>query len=152
MRRSKIRHEFVHRVPDDLVEGILYISIPYATVVHSCCCGCGNEVVTPLGPTDWELIYDGETVSLSPSIGSWSLPCRSHYWIRRNHVRWARAWSVAEIAATRAADRAAKEAYFAQEARPEPEAQPRRRPRRSVGDFLQRLWKRARGRRVSAGR
>jgi len=145
VRRSEIRHEFVDLIPDDLVEGTIYISVPYATVVHECCCGCGNEVVTPLSPTDWKLIYDGETVSLSPSIGSWSLPCRSHYWIRRNRVMWAPTWSVAQIAATRAADQAAKEAYFAEKARPEPEAQSGRQDRGPFAEFLRRLWKRVRG-------
>ncbi|MFC4855982.1 DUF6527 family protein [Actinophytocola glycyrrhizae] len=24
--------------------------------------------------------FNGETVSLSPSIGNWSFPCRSHYY------------------------------------------------------------------------
>ncbi|WP_417924835.1 DUF6527 family protein [Collimonas pratensis] len=27
---------------------------------------------------DWSLTYDGKTVSLDPSIGNWSLPCRAH--------------------------------------------------------------------------
>ena len=30
--------------------------------------------------------YDGETVSLSPSIGNFQFPCKSHYWIRENRV------------------------------------------------------------------
>jgi len=28
-------------------------------------------------------------VSLAPSIGNWSFPCNSHYWITGNEVRWA---------------------------------------------------------------
>jgi hypothetical protein len=36
-------------------------------------------------------------VSLDPSIGNWSFPCRSHYWIRNNKVRWAENWSQARI-------------------------------------------------------
>ena len=57
-RELVLRHEFVEFIPDKLVDGVIYVSIPYATVAHKCCCGCGMEVVTPLSPTDWELIFD----------------------------------------------------------------------------------------------
>ncbi|MFN8477515.1 MAG: DUF6527 family protein [Kouleothrix sp.] len=108
-----LRHEFVDYIPDDLKEGIIYISVMFATVAHKCCCGCGNEVVTPLSPTDWELIFDGESISLYPSIGNWSFACRSHYWIKRNRVKWAGQWSQKEINAGRTYDLLAKERYFA---------------------------------------
>ena len=71
--------EFVMSIPDSLAERTLYVSMEYATVTHKCCCGCGLEVVTPLSPTDWKLTFDGVSVSLDPSIGNWSFPCRSHY-------------------------------------------------------------------------
>ena len=53
----KIAHRFVEFIPDQIEEGILYISIEYCTAIHKCICGCGNEVVTPLSPTDWELEF-----------------------------------------------------------------------------------------------
>jgi hypothetical protein len=113
MRQGKtLTHEFVEFIPDVLKDGTLYVSVQYATVVHKCCCGCGKEVVTPLSPTDWKLIFDGKTISLDPSIGNWSFDCQSHYWIRNNRVRWAAQWSSEEIAAGRARDRVAKERYF----------------------------------------
>jgi hypothetical protein len=113
MRQEKtLTHEFVEFIPDVLKEGTLYVSMQYATVVHKCCCGCGREVVTPLSPTDWKLIFDGKSISLDPSIGNWSFDCRSHYWIRGGKVRWARRWSQAEIDAARTADQFAKERYF----------------------------------------
>jgi hypothetical protein len=112
MRPSSLKHEFVEYIPAKIDEGVLYISIPYATLAHRCCCGCGSEVVTPLGPTDWTLLFDGETVSLDPSIGSWNLRCKSHYWIRNNRVEWARTWSKKEIEAGRAMDRHAKKRLF----------------------------------------
>lgn len=80
----KMKHEFVKSVPKNPEKGVIYVSIDYATVIHQCCCGCGREVVTPLSPTDWQLSFDGQTVSLDPSIGNWSFPCQSHYWIRNN--------------------------------------------------------------------
>jgi hypothetical protein len=60
--------------------------------------------VTPLSPLDWKLIYDGESISLDPSIGNWSFKCRSHYWIRQGRVVWAPRWSRDQIAAGREAD------------------------------------------------
>jgi hypothetical protein len=112
MKLSHLAHKFVEYIPEHIEPGTLYVSIAYATATHKCCCGCGREVVTPLSPTDWALIYDGQTVSLDPSVGNWSFPCRSHYWIRRNRVVWARRWSKAEIEEGRKEDRAAKTAYF----------------------------------------
>lgn len=71
-RQDRLRHEFVEFIPDDLEEGVIYISIQYATATHLCACGCGAEVITPISPTDWELTFNGSSVSLSPSIGNWS--------------------------------------------------------------------------------
>lgn len=109
---TTLTHEFVEFIPDDLKEGVVYVSIPYATVAHKCCCGCGQEVVTPLSPTDWKLIFDGKTISLHPSIGNWSFACQSHYWIRGNQASWASRWSKEEIAAGRSLDRSVKKRYF----------------------------------------
>lgn len=111
IRAREISFEFVHFVPDDAVEGVLYVSTAFATAVHKCCCGCGEEVVTPLSPVDWTVTYDGETVTLDPSIGNWSLPCRSHYWIQRNRVVWAPEWTQERVSAERGRQRAEKEAY-----------------------------------------
>ncbi|SRR5258707_10420931 len=111
-RHQTIRHEFVEYVPSLLEEGVLYISIPYATATHRCLCGCGNEIVTPLSPTDWSLVFDGVSVSLDPSIGNWSLACESHYWIERNRVRWAPKWSREQIREGREQDSRAKYTYY----------------------------------------
>jgi len=100
MRHNRLIHRFVHYIPERLEPGVLYVSVDYATAVHSCCCGCGQEVVTPLSPTGWKMIFDGETISLSPSIGNWNFECRSHYFIERGHVVEAkprtRKWSATE--------------------------------------------------------
>ena len=111
-RRLTVTHQFVNYVPERLDDGVLYVSIEYATVVHRCLCGCGEEIVTPLTPTDWELSFDGESISLVPSIGNWNLPCRSHYWIAKNRVRWAGRWSQSEIDQGRRLDRAAKTSHY----------------------------------------
>lgn len=107
-----MRHEFVSSIPDRLEEGVLYISLPYATAVHNCACGCRHEVVTPLSPTDWSMTFNGETVSLSPSIGNWSFPCRSHYWIEGGRVVWASTWSSTQIENGRTSDVRRKAAHY----------------------------------------
>lgn len=94
---TSLSHRFVESFPDTLEPGIVYISVEFASVSHLCCCGCGAEVITPLTPKDWKMTFDGETISLNPSIGSWSLPCRSHYFIRQNQVQWAGPWSNEQI-------------------------------------------------------
>jgi len=109
---TKLSHKFVEFIPNVLAEGVLYISLIYGTVSHRCCCGCGREVVTPLTPTDWKLIFDGETVSLHPSIGNWNFPCRSHYWIRNNRVELAEDWSESQIDAAVAKDRIQKDTFY----------------------------------------
>ena len=107
-----LAHEFVEFIPDVIEEGKLYVSMEYATTVHKCACGCGKEVVTPLSPTDWKLIFDGKTVSLEPSVGNWGFPCRSHYWVRNNRAVWAEDWSRARVNANRARDRGTKDEYY----------------------------------------
>ena len=107
-QRHDLRHEFVEFIPETLAEGVVYVSIPYATAAHLCCCGCGREVTTPLSPTDWTLLFDGETVSLEPSIGNWGFACKSHYWVRNDRVEWAAKWSRGRIKAARTQDRRVK--------------------------------------------
>jgi hypothetical protein len=68
---------------------MLYVSAKYQTAIHLCTCGCQMEVVTPLGQGGWSAATDGEKVTLSPSIGNYQIPCRSHYWIRESRVVWA---------------------------------------------------------------
>ena len=86
---DQLNHFFVDFIPEEINDGEIYISVPYSVAIHNCCCGCGTEVVTPLGPRGWEIRCDDETISLSPSIGNFSLDCRSHYWIQHNKVVWA---------------------------------------------------------------
>lgn len=113
-RATTLRHKFVTAIPAELHNGVLYISLEYATALHLCCCGCGTEVVTPLNPSDWRITYDGETVSVCPSIGNWSFPCRSHYWIDRGRIRWSGDWTKAQIERARDADRRAKRAQYSE--------------------------------------
>ncbi|WP_432887794.1 DUF6527 family protein [Kribbella sp. CA-245084] len=103
--------EFVESLPQPLKEGVLYISVEFRTCGHLCCCGCSEEVITPLSPAQWSITYDGEQISLNPSVGNWSIPCRSHYWIRKGRVIWARSYSLREIRQVQDDDRRDLEAH-----------------------------------------
>lgn len=108
----KLSYRFVKNVPEEIENGIIYVSIEYATAIHKCCCGCGNEVVTPISPTDWELIFNGNSISLYPSIGNWSLKCKSHYWITRNRVEWASKWKERDIKYVQEKEKLEKDSHY----------------------------------------
>ena len=112
MQFTRLEHRFCTHVPENLDPGVLYVSMEFATAAHSCCCGCGEEVVTPFTPTDWRMTFDGRAISLWPSVGNWSLQCRSHYVVRNGVVIEAPPWSDEDIAAERRRDRAAKARFY----------------------------------------
>lgn len=126
-------HELVGRFPDEPHHGVLYVSMEFASAMHRCMCGCGESVITPLTPTDWRMTYDGETMSLAPSVGNWSMACQSHYWLDRGRVRWSGRWTPEQVAAGRARDRLAKARAFGESPEPNyatlPELQQKRRER-----------------------
>ena len=131
MRIARLDHQFVGSIPEFLQPGVLYVSLDYATASHLCGCGCGEEVVTPFTPLDWRLTFDGETISLHPSIGNWDLPCRSHYVIRQGGLLEAGPWSDERVAAERQRDREAKDRRFGRLSlpdRPSPEVAGARSP------------------------
>jgi len=107
-----LTHKFVNHIPEILEDNVIYVSIPFETVIHKCCCGCGREVVTPLSPTDWSLTFDGETISLSPSIGNWNFECKSHYFIRNNKVVWASKFKKIEIQENKAYDIEQRQIFY----------------------------------------
>lgn len=114
MKIYQIRPQFSEFIPDKLEDGVLYISERYKTASHKCACGCGEEVVTPLSPVEWQLRKEGDLVSLHPSIGNWNYACRSHYWIRRNAIHWAGSMSAKQVAQVQARDRSDKARYVQQ--------------------------------------
>jgi len=113
-----IQHNFVEEIPSEKEPGILYISLEFAVATHLCPCGCRSVIVTRLAPNGWSMLFNGETVTLNPSIGNWSLPCKSHYWIRNNQIKWARAYNKDEIEGVRKRDDRDHRAAGKKKARP----------------------------------
>jgi Family of unknown function (DUF6527) len=58
------------------------------------------------------MTFDGETISLSPSISNWNFACRSLYFIRRGHVIKASTWDNEQIKDNRRKDIEAKATYY----------------------------------------
>lgn len=112
MSRANYTHRFVKAFPDKLDEGILYVSVEYGTAAHLCFCGCGSEAYTRFSPRDWSMKFNGETVSISPSIGNWSFMCQSHYILDGGRVHWADKWSRERIELGRLLDRERKERHY----------------------------------------
>lgn len=112
LKHNRLNHRFVRSIPKVLEPGVLYVSVEYATAIHSCCCGCGQSVVTPITPTDWQLTFDGESISLSPSIGNWGFRCRSHYFIKNGNILEAGQWGQGMVEAGRRQDKVNKAHYY----------------------------------------
>ena len=92
MKDTSLRAVFVDLVPEQLEQGVLYVSEKYQTAIHLCACGaCGQQTVTPFHNSDlgWQYTRDAwDRVTLRPSIGNFQMPCRSHYWITENRIDW----------------------------------------------------------------
>jgi hypothetical protein len=104
-RVVEFSHEFTDQIPEALTDGTLYVSMRFGLAIHLCACGCGNQTVTPIAPDEFKLIFDGETITLHPSIGNWNFPCESHYLICKDQVIWVNHWTTDQATAFGARDR-----------------------------------------------
>jgi len=112
MMIERLRPQFVDSIPEHLDDGVIYISVRYRTATHLCACGCGSRIVTPIKPARWKFTYDGESISLWPSVGNWQKECKSHYVIRENEVQWRDEWSDADILLGRTQDQVDLRDYY----------------------------------------
>lgn len=136
MKVDQISIENVELAPKQLVAGRLYVSEKYSVALHLCCCGCGEKVVTPLSPAEWRINVQQGQVSLYPSIGNWSMACKSHYWIRNGKVLWAGGMSKRQMRAVFDRDRKALRALYRATPRSQAESPGKREP-----SWLNRLWR-----------
>ena len=91
MRVDEFKTKFVHYIPEQIEEGVLYISEEYGSAVHLCACGCGHKAGIPIKPfweSGWSYTREGDVVTLAPSLLH-RFECQSHYFIEQNKVRWA---------------------------------------------------------------
>ena len=132
MKTDTMDYKLVDFIPEKLESGVLYISEKYKTAAHKCCCGCGEEVITPLNPTGWSAKISNNCVTLYPSIGNWGFACRSHYWINRGRIEWSYQMSEWEIQRGRDTDRRLKKQYYS-----EPNGDNTSQPSRPGSDWLE---------------
>lgn len=107
-RVDRLRAVFLAEIPEKLEDGILYVSRECSVALHACACGCGEEVSTPLVPTEFTLTMHDDGPSIRPSIGNHDFACASHYIIERGAIVWAGKMNRAAIAAGRQRDRLLK--------------------------------------------
>lgn len=88
MKQTKYKTVFVNMMPDDFEEGVLYMAPHFECAMHNCMCGCGEKVCTPITEGQWKWTFDGEHVSLTPSVGNFSISCKSHYFLKNGIVQW----------------------------------------------------------------
>jgi len=88
-RLNEIELEYVHYMPKKLEHGILYVSKEFGCAQHLCACGCNNKVHTPIdGAYKWDFTDNEGKATLHPSIGSFQIPCKSHYIIKDGKINW----------------------------------------------------------------
>jgi hypothetical protein len=108
----RIELQRVQYMPKALEPGVLYYAEEYGAAAHLCACGCGTKIRTPIGPTEWHLEDRPRGVSLSPSVGNWQHPCKSHYSIKDGEIRRAGQWTDQEIEAGRAREAERRAEYY----------------------------------------
>lgn len=141
MRVERMEAVPVELAPPTLEPGKLYVSRKYKAAVHTCCCGCGAKVVTPLSSAEWQVEEGARGVSVRPSIGN-ARPCRTHYWIRDGQVLWHRRMSDAAVNAVFQRDASSLQAMHEHRAnkRPETTARPADQPESWLGRLLRWLF------------
>lgn len=102
----------VASMPLNLEEGILYVSLENQVAGHLCPCGCGSKVLIRIGKAGWDYTENRGKVTMFPSLSNWELPCRSHYWIRKNIIKWSNSWTDEDIEEGRQSDIDKKRLYF----------------------------------------
>jgi len=107
-RVDRLTTVFAAEIPEVLEDGILYVSRECRVALHNCACGCGEEVSTPLVPTEYTLTLDGDDATISPSVGNHDFACASHYVIEQGRIIWAGRMSRAAIESGRERDRLLK--------------------------------------------
>lgn len=82
------RIEEVERIPTDLEDGVVYLSEEYEIAALKCACGCGHTITLLVGDGHQVDNLDG-VPDISPSIGAWDAPCKSHFCVKKGEIVWA---------------------------------------------------------------
>lgn len=88
LKQVEISYKKVDLIPEQMEQGVIYISDKYGVANHLCLCGCGKQTVMPLGVNEWNYTEDNGKISFSPSVGNYQFPCRSHYIITKSKANF----------------------------------------------------------------
>lgn len=69
-----IEYQHVTYIPlvCDMLDNVVYISNEFQISAHRCLCGCGSEVILPLGVNGWLLSETNNKITITPSIGNYN--------------------------------------------------------------------------------
>lgn len=87
----------VERIPANLENGVVFHSEEFELAGFLCPCGCGHRI-TLLVPDSHQVWSHNGLATISPSVGVFDAPCRSHFFIRDGGVDWLSAFSGAQAA------------------------------------------------------
>lgn len=88
MTSDTIETVYMDRIPSDIEQGKLYVSRECKVAIHLCACGCGEKVITPIDKQGWIFADNDGKPTLSPSIGNFEFPCKSHYFVSDGKIIW----------------------------------------------------------------
>lgn len=83
----KYVYQAVERIPDRLIEGVVYHNKEFELAALLCACGCGHRI-TLLVPDSHQIISEGRFATIRPSIAVCNATCKSHYYITAGQVEW----------------------------------------------------------------
>lgn len=68
-------------------DGVVYHTEEFELAGMLCACGCGHRI-TLLVPDSHQVLNDDGYATVSPSVGVFDAPCRSHFFIHAGEVEW----------------------------------------------------------------
>lgn len=93
----KYRYRLVERIPAQMQEGVVYHTEEFELAGLLCACGCGHRI-TLLVPDSHQVLNVGGYATITPSVGVFDAPCKSHFIISAGDVSWLPAFTGAQAA------------------------------------------------------
>jgi hypothetical protein len=88
-------YQAVERIPDPMIEGVVYHTHKFKLAALLCACGCRHRVML-LVPDSHQVTSQSGLATIRPSIAVCDGPCKSHYFVTDGQVEWLPAFSAAQ--------------------------------------------------------
>ena len=129
----RYQYESVERIPREMADSVVYHTEEFELAGLLCACGCGHRV-TLLVPDSHQVWNEGGYATVSPSVGVFDAPCKSHFFIRCGNVKMLPAFTAAHAGEIM---RAQVARHVARDARPVPW---RLRAKTAILGWLGKIW------------